>query len=107
MQFEEKVIQNELPVFVEFKSDWSGPCHIVNSSLNELAVEFNGKFAFYALDYDQNKLLVEEYRIQKLPTVLFFCKGEIIDHLIGPNPKNTVRTKIVDIVLKGECKLGR
>lgn len=101
--FDEKVIHSNLPVLVEFKSEWSGCCHIVNPFLIELAKEFKEKFAFYAVDYDQSKSLVEEYHIQKLPTVLFFCRGNIVDHLFGPNSKEAVRTKIVNIVINGEC----
>jgi thioredoxin 1 len=99
--FEQKVIGSPLPVMIEFKSDWSGSCHIVDCSLNELADEFKDKFAFFAVDYDTCNLLVEKYRVHKLPTVLFFSNGELVDQLAGPNSKNVVREKIVDIIVRG------
>lgn len=107
MQFQEKVLFSSWPVLVEFKSEWSGSCHIVNPSLNELADEFSREMRFVAVDYDQCENLIEKYRVHKLPTVLFFCNGEIIDHVIGPNPKELIRSKIVDIILKSECKNRR
>ena len=100
--FQERVIDAEEPVLVTFRSEWSGSCHIVNSSLTELSDEFDGKMLFYALDVDACKKLTNEYRIHKLPTILFFNNGELIDKLMGPNSKSVVREHIIEVILKGK-----
>jgi thiol:disulfide interchange protein len=35
-----------------------------------------------------------EYGVMELPTILFFSKGEIIDHVTGLIPKNVMIKKI-------------
>ena len=49
-QFDEEVLQAELPVMVDFWAAWCGPCKIIAPIVEELAGEYDGKIKFAKLD---------------------------------------------------------
>ena len=79
---------------VRFKKEWNGASQIIEPVYNELAVSYNGIVNFYTVDVEMEKGLDSEYGVTDIPTILFFKKGEIIDHAIGLIPKNVLITKI-------------
>ena len=42
-EFDEEVLQAELPVMVDFWAAWCGPCKIIAPIVEELAEEYEGK----------------------------------------------------------------
>ena len=41
--FEEEVLQSELPVLVDFYADWCGPCKMLSPTVEAIAQEYDGK----------------------------------------------------------------
>ena len=75
--FEEEVLQSELPVLVDFYADWCGPCKMVAPILEELSKEYAGKIYIYKVDVDKEPELAKAFGIQSIPTLWFVpMKGE-------------------------------
>ena len=53
-EFEEEVLQAELPVLVDFWATWCAPCKIVGPIVEELADEYDGRVKFVKLDTAEN-----------------------------------------------------
>ena len=76
-----------LPLVVDFWATWCGPCRLVAPIISELANEYDGKIVVGKCDVEENEDLAAEFGIRNIPTILFFKNGEVVDKLIGAQPK--------------------
>ncbi len=96
--FQEEVLGQSGIIIVQFCSDWSGNCHIMTPVIHDLSLEFKNRIKFGNVDVERDEELTDKYRIRELPTLLFFRDGEIIDHIVGPVPKDIVRSKLKELL---------
>lgn len=72
---------------VDFWATWCPPCQMQSPVLEELSDELEGKVIIGKVDVDEEKTLAAKYQIQSIPTLLIFKDGELVNTLIGFNPK--------------------
>ncbi|OEK96639.1 thioredoxin [Staphylococcus saprophyticus] len=72
---------------VDFWATWCPPCKMQSPVLEELSDELEGKVIIGKVDVDEEKALAAKYQIQSIPTLLIFKDGELVNTLIGFNPK--------------------
>jgi len=82
------------PLVVDFWATWCGPCRMVAPIIEELAGEYNGKVVIGKCDVEEQEDLAQEFGIRNIPTILFFKNGEVVDKLIGAQPKAKIEEKI-------------
>ena len=87
IEFEEKVLENDRPVVVEFGAEWCGSCHIMAPVISQLVLEYDGRIQYCKIDVDTYDLTSRKYGIKDLPTLLFFKDGEVIEHVVGSVPR--------------------
>ncbi len=92
--FDTEVLASPEPVVADFWAEWCGPCKRIAPVLEELASEFAGKVKVVKIDVDSNQELATRYRIQSIPTLLFFKGGQVVDTVIGAYGKDAYRKKI-------------
>jgi len=93
--FEQEVIQADMPVVVDFWAEWCVYCPMVKLTLEQLAEEFAGKLKFVSVDNDANRKLAKQFAIRSLPTIVMINNGEEIDRVIGVLPPKQLRDIIV------------
>ena len=81
--FEEEVIQCDLPVLVDFYADWCSPCMALAPILEEIAEEYAGKVKVCKVNIDKQMELAIRFRVLSIPTLIFFKNGEITQRLMG------------------------
>ena len=81
--FDEKVLNSEIPVLTEFYSDTCIPCKMLSPVLSELESELEGKLKIYKVNVGYEQELVEKYDVQASPTIIFFRDGEEVSRLRG------------------------
>jgi thioredoxin 1 len=62
--------------------------------IEELAGEYYGKVVIGKCDVEEQEDLAQEFGIRNIPTILFFKNGEVVDKLIGAQPKAKIEEKI-------------
>ncbi len=72
-----EIIQSEEPVLVDFFAEWCGPCKMMKPVLEELAKKMEGKARIIKIDIDKNPKAAAQYKIQGVPTLMIFQKGQI------------------------------
>ena len=85
--FKSEVLESDRPVLVDFWADWCGPCHTLAPTIEELAAKFEGAVKVGKLDIDQNLQTARAYGIRGIPSVLIFKNGEVVETLVGVQPK--------------------
>ncbi len=85
--FENEVIQSEIPVLVDFWATWCGPCRMVAPVIAEIATEADGKFKVGKVNVDEEPDLAALFQIMSIPTLMVFKNGKPVSTAVGFRPK--------------------
>ena len=92
--FEQEVLNSDVPVVVDFWAEWCGPCRMVGPVVEELSNDFAGRAKVGKVNVDQNRAVAAKYGIRNIPTVLFIKNGELVDKQVGAAPKEVYAGKL-------------
>ena len=81
--FEEKVLNAEGPVLIDYWAEWCGPCKMIAPLINELAEEYDGKLTVAKMDIDSNRQTPMNYNIRGIPTMMIFKDGQVQATKVG------------------------
>jgi thioredoxin 1 len=96
--FAELVLNNPLPVVVDFWAEWCPPCRPVARILAELAGEFEGQIVIAKINSDENPEATRTYQVMSMPTLLFFRDGAVQRSAVGARPKSHFRQALTDFI---------
>lgn len=92
--FDREVLQSNLPVVVDFWAEWCGPCKMLAPALDEIARELEGQAVIAKVNVDDQPTLAARFRIQGIPTLLYFSGGELRDQSVGVVGKKAIVAKL-------------
>ncbi|MGW8316392.1 MAG: thioredoxin [Bacteroidales bacterium] len=72
------IVQSEIPVLVDFSAEWCGPCKAQSPVLADVAREMEGKLKVIKIDVDRNPMIAARFRVQGVPTLILFRKGQVL-----------------------------
>jgi len=96
--FQKEVLENNIPVFVDFYANWCGPCKMMAPVVEELEADYDGKVKFAKCDIDENIALAQQYRIMSIPTFVIFVNGKPQDIIVGGQAKSSLDQKIKSLL---------
>jgi thioredoxin 1 len=96
--FPTEVLQNKLPVLVDFWAEWCGPCRALAPTVDALAKDYEGKVAFFKMNVDENQGTPAQFGIRSIPTLILFNGGQKVDQVIGAVPKGTLEEVIKKVI---------
>jgi thioredoxin 1 len=71
-----ELIQSETPILVDFSAEWCGPCKMLAPVLSEVKKKVGEKVKIIKIDIDKNPNLATNFKVQSVPTLIVFQKGE-------------------------------
>lgn len=96
--FKSRVIDEKMPVVVDFWAPWCMPCRIVSPIIEQLADEYKGKVVVGKMNVDENPNTAGQFGIMSIPTVMVFKGGKAVKTMIGAQSKDNYK-KMIDEAL--------
>lgn len=92
--FQTEVLESDKLTVVDFWAEWCGPCRAIGPVIEELSKEYDGKVNVGKVNVDHNPQVSMNYGITSIPAILFIKNGQVIDKLVGAQPKANFVRKI-------------
>lgn len=92
--FNEKVIQSEKPVIIDFYADWCGPCKMMSPIVDKIAEELGEKAIVGKINVDENQDLAMEYKVMSIPTIIIFKDGSAKKTFVGVRDKEEILNEL-------------
>ena len=84
--FQEQVMQSDVPVLIDFWAEWCGPCRMVGPVIDELGEEVAGaKIA--KVNVDEQPELAAQFNVMSIPTIVIIKNGQVAESSVGVKPK--------------------
>lgn len=99
--FQEEVIDSNLPVLVDFWAEWCQPCKAIAPIVEQIALEKSAVLRVGKLDADKNYDLVTQYGVRGIPTLILFKNGEDVHRITGFKPKDKILNELSEYVSLG------
>jgi thioredoxin 1 len=92
--FDTEIMSGELPAMVDFWAEWCGPCKMVGPVVEELASAYKGKIKIAKMDVDKNRKTPAKFGIRNIPTLILFKGGEVVNTIVGAQPKKSLEEEL-------------
>ena len=92
--FENEVLESDMPVIVDFYADWCMPCKVMAPVVNEIEKKYINSIKMGKINIDENPMVALDYRVLSIRTLLFIKDGKVLGRLEEAVTKNVVETKI-------------
>ena len=96
--FDQEVLQSDLPVLVDFWAPWCGPCRAIAPVVEELSGDYHSKLKVVKCNVDDNPKVPGKYGIRAIPTLIIFKDGNVSEQITGAVAKTQISAAINKVV---------
>ena len=96
--FEQEVLNSEVPVLADLWAPWCGPCKAIGPTVEKIAKEYGDKAKVVKINVDDSPSIASKYSVMSIPTLLFFKDGKVADQAIGLVGKDKISAKLDKLV---------
>ena len=82
-RFQREVLENPLPVLVDFWAPWCRPCMAMGPIIEKFAQAYEGRVLVGKLNVDENARIPAEYGVRSIPYLVLFKEGKVLDAMAG------------------------
>ena len=84
--FQNEVLNSEMPVLLDFWASWCGPCRMVSRIVDEIAAE-RGDIKVGKVNVDEQPELAGQFGVMSIPTLVVMKRGKVVNQMVGARPK--------------------
>jgi thioredoxin 1 len=86
-----ELIGSDKPVLIDFYADWCQPCKMMAPILKEVSTAMGDSVSVLKIDVDKNPQLAQSLKIQGVPTLAIFKKGDMLWRESGVFPAHELQ----------------
>ena len=86
-QFQKRAMEGNEPVLVEFWAPWCVYCRRIAPALGKVAQQYADSLSIGQINIDDEPGLTERERIEVVPTLILYHKGEVLGSIVAPESK--------------------
>jgi thioredoxin 1 len=98
--FDEEVLNSDIPVFVCFTTSWCHACFPTCFVADDLVNRYEGRIKFVRMDKEKVPEISDEYHITVVPSIILFQDSQMIKKLLGYQEERALRD-LLDALLAG------
>ena len=87
--FQNEVLNSEMPVLLDFWAPWCGPCRMVGPIVDEIADE-RGDIKVGKVNVDEQQELAAQFGVMSIPTLVVMKGGKVVNQMVGARPKSQI-----------------
>lgn len=91
------IIKSGQLTLVDFFATWCGPCKTMHPVLEQLKKELGDSIRIVKVDVDKNEAIAMQMRIQSVPTLMVFNRGEMKWRQSGAMSANELKQVIESV----------
>ncbi|TDE47022.1 thioredoxin [Flavobacterium rhamnosiphilum] len=85
-----ELINTQVPVLIDFYTEWNEPSVSMHPVIRDVAAALGDKAKVIKIDVDKNQELADALRIKGLPTLMIYKQGQMIWRQSGELDANTI-----------------
>jgi thioredoxin 1 len=97
--FAEKVLEVQQMVLVNFSSEISAACQIQDPEFEAISKQYQGRAVFARVNTDINSEVISQWKVDGIPTIIFFKSGREINRIKGIIMRDRLRRQIEGALL--------
>ena len=79
----QRLLTENIPVLVDFWTEWCGPCVMMEGAIKDFAKSYEGKVIVAKVDATINPKLTKRYNVMGYPTLMLFIDGKEVNRVVG------------------------
>ncbi len=81
--FENEVLRSDIPVLLDFRAPWCGPCRMLTPVITALAEKYEGRVKVCTVNIDEEPELADEFHVNAIPLIVLMKKGIAVNRTLG------------------------
>ena len=92
--FNEEVLNSDIPVMVDFYADWCGPCRMMMPVVKKMAEKYDKRVKVGKVNTELQPDLTARFGIMSIPSFYFFKDGKVVASAVGGMSENDMDEKV-------------